>query len=386
MDVVERTLTVFTGNGLPDRVPVHAWLGLQFIRRLVPRQVKMLDLFQKWIDDPMGTLVKYQTDLGLDPMLTTYSQHIGEQEVWARMLFEYEDAAYAEWDETILEIDRTPTSRTRQHIIRTPAGEGRYTYRIEGYGSWILEHLIKNDLDLELLQYRPDPDLMRLDAILEMGSKVDDRAWWLHHAPGPWDEAVELRGFAGLMTDIFDHPDFVHRLMRLVTDRLKKLYQRLGETGIHAISMNETWVGVGVSPEVYYQFIQPYERECVRAAHEVGLLVSFHNCGRGADFLEAMVDTEADALETITSDRNMGDFDLADVKRRVNDRICLFGGFNERLLTTDNPEIVREEVKRCLDAAAAGGRYILRPSGQIFHADPRNIEVMCQTAHEYGRY
>jgi hypothetical protein len=302
------------------------------------------------------------------------------------MLFSYEDAAYENWQEEIIEIDHSATFRTLQHHIQTPAGGGHYTYRIENYSSWILDHLIKSEHDLELLHYRPDPAFLNLSTFNCMIAKVGNRAFWLHHPPGPWDEAAELRGSTALLTDIYDRPAFVHRLMRVVTDRLKRLYARLGETDIHAISMNETWVGVGVSPDVYREFIHPYEVECVRAAHAAGLLVSYHNCGRGADFLEEMVATGADALETITSDRNMGDFDLADVKKRVNDKICLFGGFNERLLTTDNPQRVRDEVRRCIDAAAAGGRYILRPSGQIFHADPRNIEMMCQTAHDYGRY
>ena len=35
----------------------------------------------------MGSIVKMQQDLGLDPMITTYSQHIGEHEIWPRMLF-----------------------------------------------------------------------------------------------------------------------------------------------------------------------------------------------------------------------------------------------------------------------------------------------------------
>ena len=106
LTVAERTHRAFTGKSLPDRVPVHSWLGLQFIRTLVPRQHKMHELFQWWIDDPIGTLVKYQEDLGFDPMMTTYSQHIGEHEIWARMIFQYQDAAYAEWDETITEQDR----------------------------------------------------------------------------------------------------------------------------------------------------------------------------------------------------------------------------------------------------------------------------------------
>ena len=55
-------------------------------------------------------------------------------------------------------------------------------------------------------------------------------------------------------------------------------------------------------------------------------------------------------------------------------------------LPLHNPADVRDEVKRCIDAAAEGGGYIFRPTGQIFHAKPGMIELMCQTARDYGRY
>ncbi len=386
MDVVERTRTAFTRTGIPDRVPVHAWLGLPFLRTLVDRRYRMVDLFQMWIDDPVGTLVRYQEELGLDPMITTYSQHIGEIELWPRMLFRYQDPAYENWEETIVEVDRTDVSRTVQHHIRTPAGEGSYTYRVEGYSSWLVEHLIKQEADLDLLEYRPDPQYLLLDTLHGMIAKVGERAWWLHHAPGPWDEAVELRGISALSEDIHTRPQFVHRLMRVVANRLVKLYRRLGETRIHSVSLNETWVGVGLSPSVYREFVEPYDKEVVAAAHEAGLLVSYHNCGLGTSILEDMVATGADALETITSATSTGDFDLADVKQRVGNRVCLFGGFNERLLTGDDQEQIRAEVRRCINAAAEGGGYILRPTGQIFHAQPHNIQLMARTVHNYGTY
>ena len=46
----------------------------------------MLDMLHWWIDDPMGSIVKMQADLGMDPMIWTHSQHIGESEIWPRML------------------------------------------------------------------------------------------------------------------------------------------------------------------------------------------------------------------------------------------------------------------------------------------------------------
>ena len=143
---------------------------------------------------------------------------------------------------------------------------------------------------------------------------------------------------------------------------------------------------MGLSPSTYNEFVKPYDAEVVKAIQDTGMLVSYHNCGRGTLILEDIVDTGADALETITSSESSGDFDLDDVKRRVGDRICLFGGFNERVLSSENPDDVRDEVKRCLTAAAEGGGYILRSMGQIFDAKPGNIEVMTATAHEHGCY
>ena len=128
-----------------------------------------------------------------------------------------------------------------------------------------------------------------------MADKVGDEAWWLHHVVGPWDMAAEIRGLVDLSMDVYDRPQFVHDLMRFCTDWLKGFYRRLGETGIHSISMNETWVGVGIAPDHFREFMKPYEAECVQAAHDAGYLVSFHNCGRATLLLEDMADTGPDA-------------------------------------------------------------------------------------------
>ncbi len=96
-----------------------------------------------------------------------------------------------------------------------------------------------------------------------MVEKVGEEAWWLHHVIGPWDMAAEVRGLVDLSMDIYDRPAFVHELMRICTDWLKGFYRRLGETGIHSISMNETWTGVGVARDHFVEFMKPYEVECV---------------------------------------------------------------------------------------------------------------------------
>ncbi|NWF70036.1 MAG: hypothetical protein HXY40_13200 [Chloroflexi bacterium] len=389
MEVAERTRLAFTRKGLPDRVPIHSWLGLPYIKGLKPKGKTMYQMLEWWIDDPVNTIVKMQADLGFDPMITTYSQHIGEIEIYPRMLAP-RPLETDTWKETFTETGRGPGWREHQHFIHTPDGELDYSYRTEdGYGTSSQDYLLKGDepeRKLDALRHFPSADLYDMRPLAQMVAKVGEKAWWLHHVPGPWDMAAQVRGLVNLTMDIYDRPAFVHSLMRFCTDWLKVLYRRLGETKMHSISMNETWVGVGLAPDVYRTFIKPYDEECVREAHNAGYLVSFHNCGRGTQFLEDMIDTHPDALETITSKKTSGDFDLADVKQRVGDRVCIFGGFNEHVLKSDNPEDVKDEVKRCIDAAAAGGGYILRSTGQIFHANPGMIELMCQTARDYGRY
>jgi hypothetical protein len=56
------------------------------------------------------------------------------------------------------------------------------------------------------------------------------------------------------------------------------------------------------------------------------------------------------------------------------------------VLLSDNHDDVRREVHRCIDEAGIGGGYAIRCAGQIFEAKLKNIEVMSEEAHRYGRY
>jgi uroporphyrinogen decarboxylase len=387
MNTAERTRTAFQ-RGTPDRVPIHCWLGMPLIDKLTPADKSVLDLFEWWIDDPMDSIVKMQQDLGLDPMITTYSQMIGEMEVWPRMLFPRPDETDT-WVET-MEERASDGWRELVHTVRTPDGDLDYSYRVEkGFGTSCHDYLLDGSEPEQLLpalRHFPSPELYDMSILKDMVDKVGDNAWWLHSPPAPWDLAASVRGFVNLSMDIYDRPEFVHELMRFSTDWLKVLYKRLGETGIHSICMDDTWVGAGLDPAHYREFIKPYDIECVEAAHAAGYLVSLHVCGRASLLLEDLADTRPDAIETLTSNRSSGDVDLADAKRRVGDRVCLFGGFNEHLLYETDADGVREEVKRCLDAAMAGGGYVFRSTGQIFDSKPGLIEVMCETARDLGRY
>lgn len=231
----------------------------------------------------------------------------------------------------------------------------------------------------------PAPESLNHDNLARMVRAVGDRGFFTHNFIGVWGEAANMRGLVTLCTDIYERPEFVKRISEFLMERSIRRIKRLAETGVHSVLYDQSWVGVGFSPQVYREFMLPYDREVVKAAKDSGLLVSYHNCGRGTLFLEDMVSTGADALETLTPKISSGDFDLADVKRRVGRQITLNGGFNERILAEATVAQIREAVQRCVDAAAGDGRYILRTCGQIFDVAPGNLEAFTQAGRDYGK-
>ena len=97
-----------------------------------------------------------------------------------------------------------------------------------------------------------------------------------------------------------------------------------------------------------------------------------------------MVDAGINGLHPIEP----GAMDLAHVKNRYRDRICLLGNVDCRfVLPFGSEKDVRRDVKRCIDAAAIGGGYILASSNSL-HANCKveNVYTMVDETRRYGKY
>jgi uroporphyrinogen decarboxylase len=381
MDSYDRFLNALRGEPV-DRPPVACWLGLPLLLGLTPGASSYMDLYRQWIADPLR-IVAVQESLGLDPMILTQCEHPGEVITYPALLFGWPADAAATWRERRAVIGHEADHQIVRRTVTTPGGELSYTYRLDNHARATFEHLLKRPEDIELLRYQPDPSRLQIDRLARMVQTVGRRGVFHHVTPGVWDEACQIRGINNLSLDMYDRPDWVHRLMRSITGRQVRLMARLAESGIQTINFNETWVGFGISPAAFREFILPYDTEVVDAIHRAGMLVSYHNCGRASRLLELHVETGADALETLTPAGRSGDVDLADAAVRVGKRITLYGGFNEHVLNDGTVEQVEAEVRRCL-AATSGARYILRSTGQIMAARPGNIEAMTAAVRKYG--
>ncbi|MFN8006951.1 MAG: uroporphyrinogen decarboxylase family protein [Terriglobia bacterium] len=383
MNTVERFQAVFQGKPV-DRVPVCAWLGLPLLKTLMGKTT--LELLHTMVSDPLQ-IVHVQEQLGLDPILVAVDDRWFSMHRFWRLLYSWPQEALENWQVSQEVIERGNGFAVYRFVVSTPHGPIRWSYRVGDSQVSPLERPIQEERDLDLLiQSMPDPEWLNQDKLCRIVRQVADRAFHTFNFMGVWGEAVNMRGLERLITDMYESPSFVERLSEFLAERAIRRIKHLAKTGIHSIIYDQSWVGVGFSAETFRKFMLPYDRKVVSAAREAGLLVSYHNCGRGIQFLEEMLSTGAEALETLTPKENSGDFDLSEVKRRVGNHVTLNGGFNERLLASGQANEVRDEVTRCLDAAGSGGRYILRTCGQIMKAAPNNIEIFAETARERGRY
>lgn len=129
--------------------------------------------------------------------------------------------------------------------------------------------------------------------VLQVVVKTDELHW------GPFEYAVRLRGIGNLLLDVYDAPEFVHRLMGTITDGLIS-YQKEREAagGVSAdansfghVPYDETppefrarlkgmWAYIhaqsaaSLSPEMYAEFVHPYN---CRLAALVGKTY-YHGC------------------------------------------------------------------------------------------------------------
>jgi uroporphyrinogen-III decarboxylase len=103
--------------------------------------------------------------------------------------------------------------------------------------------------------------------------------------------------------------------------------------------------------------------------------------------LDLIADSGAAAVETLAPQTMRGDVDLREAKRRVGDRICLIGGFDQfNVLARGTGRDIEAHVRDCIESAATGGGYILCASDHFFTCPPENLRAYVTLAHRYGSY
>jgi len=142
------------------------------------------------------------------------------------------------------------------------------------------------------------------------------------------------------------------------------------------------------NPELIRRYALPTIKEVTRMAKQAGIPTMLHSCGKSMVLLEMLYhETDLDSVNPLEAPP-MGDVDLKEVKRLYGDRMCLMGNLNTTdIMLLGSPDDVKRAAREAIEAAGAGGGFILSTGDQCGRdTPPENLFALVEAAKEYGVY
>jgi len=165
--------------------------------------------------------------------------------------------------------------------------------------------------------------------------------------------------------------------------RMIEVYAALGLDGIMPAGDLGTSTGLFASPELYYDMISPWLHAMADKAHTLGLKILKHCCGHTWPVIDDLADVY-DAYESIQGSAGM---DIADLKQRVGDRLCLWGGIWHEHIIGGSIDDIRADARYSFEHAAPGGGFIMGSTHSLaVDAKRENILEMKRLRDEWGAY
>jgi uroporphyrinogen-III decarboxylase len=144
-------------------------------------------------------------------------------------------------------------------------------------------------------------------------------------------------------------------------------------------------LSVGWGPRIYRDAFLPILKAQVELVHSFGALYDYYDDGRLMGLIDILAEAGVDVLETLYPPP-VGDIDLAEVKRRIGDRTCLWGyGDMLYVIKMGTPADVDAMVRYAMETAGPRG-FVMSTSDSIREGTPRaNVRAYFEAARKYGR-
>jgi MtaA/CmuA family methyltransferase len=202
-----------------------------------------------------------------------------------------------------------------------------------------------------------------------LGAGDGGRRWIEGWIEGPCAEAADLRGINRLMTDFFDDPAFVRDLFEFTLELGLRFGRAQVEAGIDMLGVGDAAASL-VGPQIYEEFVLPYEKRLVDGLHAIGARIRLHICGNTNRILAGMGSL---GCEIVDIDFKVS---LAAARAAMGPGQVLAGNIDPvKTLRNGTPETVAAAIAQCY--AEAGPRYIIAAGCEVPRdTPPENVRAM----------
>jgi uroporphyrinogen decarboxylase len=262
--------------------------------------------------------------------------------------------------------------------------------------SWPIDAPIAFPLKIrgDLRHYSPPDPLAegRLDEIstaVAMNAELGENAVAvLGGVNGPLTVTWFLIGYENLCMSLYDDPGFLEDLVEIAVDFDVKAINRMAKAGVDAMILADDYGASAqglLKPQQFKAIYKPGLKKIIDCIKANNLPVFLHCCGRVYDYLDDLVEIGIEAYHPVQRTAGM---DLATVKKKYGDRICLVGNIDSsRTLPFGTPEQIEAETLEALRIAAPGYGYILGSDHSLHDGIPvENIRLMFEVARKHGVY
>ncbi|NLF75815.1 MAG: hypothetical protein GX573_08955, partial [Chloroflexi bacterium] len=194
------------------------------------------------------------------------------------------------------------------------------------------------------------------------------------------DAAMWLCGIERILYGQMDQPESLDRLLDVIVEwelaRIDLLLAENVDVIVHMAWYETTdfW-----TPAIYRRLLKPRLLREIERVHRAGKRFRYIMTKAWMPYIQDFLDMGIDCLTGV--DPVQDRIDLAQVKRRPGDRICLMGGMNSAVMFSQWSDAqIREAAERAFRIMSPGSGFIAFPVDAVFNTQPwHRVEVLLDT-------
>lgn len=193
---------------------------------------------------------------------------------------------------------------------------------------------------------------------------------------GPIAEAADLRGINTVMMDFFDDPVFVRDLFAFVVEMELRFAREQVRAGAEVIGVGDAAASL-VGPQIYRDFVWPYEKQLVDGIHGFGAKVRLHICGNTRHSLGEMGKLGCDIVDLDSL------APIAEARQQMGPDQVLLGNLNPvAVVRNGDPQAVASAIAEC--HRQSGPRFVVGAGCEVPRDTPiQNLQALCEYARSH---
>jgi len=204
---------------------------------------------------------------------------------------------------------------------------------------------------------------------------------------GVFESASQGMGITYYSRMLHKNPNFIKEVHEVIARFTADCYMSYMDVGAELfIESGDLAYKTGpmMSPKKFSEVLLPAYRIITEAVHERGGKIVLHTDGQVTPLLDFVVNCGFDGLQSLEPTAGV---DLALVKKKIGDKICLMGNIDvAHILVDATKEEVYDAVKYAIKTGGPGGGFIVSAANMHPGVNVPNLRWMVEATKKYGEY